>query len=309
MIMDSGRRVARGARRHAAVSISWVPVARGAPSASRASSSGDLTDPPALHSAHGGTRCGIGRASIMGLGRPAVCRAAADAGRAEWRARLITGAKITVSAAMRARDVSRAPEIAADEVPPAPARPQAGTSAGGRSSGKKAARRRAAAAQAVQRASASGSNTEPAGPGPGVTPAAVATPAAGGGPAPSGPPPSSAARDPLPGGPALAVSAESAGQSVTESAAKRADAAQGAGAADCAGAAGGAGAAEDAVAGEGADAARGERPADAVGSSDKVPDAAAAPLTEASRSADAARAAAAPPGRSRHRSRARRRGK
>src|SRR6202020_2404789 len=83
-------------------------------------------------------------------------RATPDAGRAERRASVIAGSKISVSAAMRARDGSREWETAPDEAPPASADPSAGTSAGGKPSGRKAARRRAAAAQAARRPSAPG---------------------------------------------------------------------------------------------------------------------------------------------------------
>ena len=146
--------------------------------------------------------------------------AAATAGRTA--ASVITGSKITVSAAMRARDVSRAPEIAADDVPPAPARPPAGPSAGGRSSAKKAARRRAAAAQ---RAAATGGGPEPAGPELAGLPAEIAKPAASDDPAQSPPAtaaipePEPAAGRPRTGGqssgarqPGLAAQASGAGQ-------------------------------------------------------------------------------------------------
>jgi hypothetical protein len=204
------------------------------------------------------------------MGRPAVRRAAVDAGRAERRASVITGAKITVSAAMRARDVSREEGIAANEVPPAPARPPAGTSAGGKSSGKKAARRRAAAARAAQRPSAAVGGEEPAG-------QAVSAGAA----SPDGP--TGAVGPECPAGPPSAADPTSAPDP--------------AGAADPPGPAGS------------ADGAPGEQLADAAGSSDTGPGAGPASLAEASRSADATRAAGGPPVRSRHRSRARRRGK
>jgi hypothetical protein len=185
---------------------------------------------------------------------------------------VITGSKITVSAAMRARDVSRAPEIAADDVPPAPARPPAGAPAGGRSSAKKAARRRAAAAQ---RASATGASPEAASreaaspeaasPEPAGMPSELARPAAGGDPAQS-PLATAAVQEP-------------------------------------AGAAGHPGADDRAT-----DGAAATRDGPAAGP-DTAPGAGRAPLTEGARSADAARPAAGQPGRSRHRSRARRRGR
>src|SRR3984957_4019642 len=89
----------------------------------------------------------------MGPGRPAVRRATPDAGRAERRASVVAGSKISVSAAMRARDVSREWETAPDEAPPASADPYASTPAGGMPSHPQDARPRPAAPQAARRPS------------------------------------------------------------------------------------------------------------------------------------------------------------